>query len=64
MSAYIKAIHNYLLKNPNLGKQAIVELLRQRFPQLSDNEAWIIVAGFFNKGIEFRIPEDLCQPKG
>ena len=50
MPEHIQAIEKYLSANPQLGKPALVELLMKRFPTLSQNEAWIIVARYFNIG--------------
>ncbi len=49
MPQYIQAIEKYLLDNPKLSKPALVELLTNRFPNLSADEAWIIVSRYFNK---------------
>ena len=49
MPKYIQAIERYLLDNPKLSKPALVELLTKRFPNLSAEEAWIIVSRYFNK---------------
>jgi len=49
MPEYIQAIERYLLDNPKLSKPALVELLTKRFPNLSADEAWVIVSRYFNK---------------
>jgi hypothetical protein len=49
MSEYVHAIEKYLLDNPNLSKPALVEMLTKRFPNLSEDAAWIIVSRYFNK---------------
>jgi hypothetical protein len=49
MSEYIQAIEKYLRVNPRLGKAALVEMLTKRFPNLSLEEAWILVSRYFNK---------------
>ena len=49
MPEYIQAIERYLLDNPKLSKPALVELLTKRFPNLSADEACVIVSRYFNK---------------
>jgi hypothetical protein len=51
MSEYIQAIERYLLDNPKLSKPTLVELLTKRFPNLPAEEAWLIVARYFNKKV-------------
>jgi len=49
MPDYDEAIEKFLQRHPQLSKPALVELLTKRFPNLAANEAWIIVARYFNK---------------
>jgi hypothetical protein len=44
----ILAIQKYLSVNPTLSKQAVVDLLVKQFPMLCKNDAWILVARYFN----------------
>ena len=48
MPEYIQAIEKFLSDNPNLGKAALVQVLTSRFPNLSNAEAWTLVAHYCN----------------
>jgi hypothetical protein len=49
MQDLTKAIEKYLKDNPKLGKHALVDLLVSRFPVISRDLVWIVVARYFNK---------------
>jgi len=48
MSEHIQAIEMYLGRNPSLGKGALVQLLTNRFPNLSRDQTWVLVSRYFN----------------
>ena len=39
----------WLANNPGLISEELVELLRERFPQMNEDQAWIAVARFRNE---------------
>jgi len=39
----------WLANNPHYDAKALVELLRDRFPQMTENEAWTAVAKYRNE---------------